>query len=189
MARSYLSLRVVENSEQARMWNLLLAELERRTIRVTTPLLLQEGISGGSMLSIVRQRPGSVGAETFVVNNGTAPLTVAVRGGTIIWHDKDFIVPDSGDIPVPASSGDFKVWLTLEPDEFSPVGQGPPGFGFTGFDFGPSGWVGYPAQPDPPARKYLLLAEINSDVTSITEINPRWHGGDIVWPTIFGFHI
>jgi hypothetical protein len=183
MAFSYLSLRVVENSEQARLWNKLLQELERRTLRVTTPLMIQEGISGGSMLSIIRPLPGGGGgaAETFTCSQSGA-LEVTVKGGTVIWHDRLLVFEDS-DPPftIPDNTVDYKIWMSL--DTFNPVSPTPG----AGYDASTTGWSGYPDQPNPPGRAHLLLCEVTTASGAITEIKPSWHGGDIVWPAVFAF--
>jgi len=179
MAFSYLSLRVVENSDFARTWNKLLTELERRTIRVTSPLLLQEGITGGSMISIIRGSLGGIGGgstpETLTAF-AVSDLSIKVRAGTVIWQTTQFKRDESVEIFVPANSTDFKVWLALD-DPYDPTG--------VTFQSGPGGWTGFPFQPGS-ARKFVLLCTITSDANVITgidmDIDAGWHGGDLVWP-------
>ena len=179
MAFSYLSLRVVERDETSRKWNMLLQELQRRTITVTSPLLLSDGQSGGINLSILRTHAVGIENPPFFVYRSSA-LKVKVTGGRITWHDKDIDVADSSAITIPASASNYRIWLQLS-DEFS---SGTPS---ATFENSAAGWSGFPDQPAPPARKHFLLAEVDSNTTDITTIDLKWHGGDIIWPTIFGF--
>ena len=83
MAYSYLSLRVVEKNEFDRKWNALLQELSRRTITATTPLMIQDGISGGLNISMIKQLSSGGGgtSQTLDLPFLTSIITLPDDGG------------------------------------------------------------------------------------------------------------
>lgn len=180
MSQSFSRFRVLDDSTFTRRWNEMLSELDRLRLTVTPPLLLGE-TGAGTNLSIIRQTPGSSASQPpFQVINGTEPLTVAVRGGAIMRHDQDFDLfdPDqitSGDIAIPANSTAYVVWIQID-NEFSLTPT-----------FTATAGASVPTTPNPPARKYRVLALVDSDADKITKIVQKWRG-DIPWPSIYGFY-
>ena len=123
-----------------------------------------------------RAAPGTTANLPFQVSSSSA-LGVTIQGGTLFWQNSDVIFATSSEIAVPINSTAFLVWLDLGSSFSASVTSGS----------GAAGWSGYSAQPNPPARRYLLLASIASNDTAITAITLRYHGGDIFWPTVYAF--
>lgn len=123
---------------------------------------------------------------------GVPVIFVKVKEGTIFFKDiRTKLFPtgipetpygDSTWIFVPTPSTSFKIWLTID-NEFSAGGSSPPNFTL---NFGADGWSGYPDQPNPPAVRHWLLAELKVDspvspATVGTLTINQWWTGHIKW--------
>lgn len=105
-------------------------------------------------------------------------LSLKVPGGRV--KDKGNLGCDVDDYftSCPPSTSDFKVWLVREDDTADDV------CGCFTIDSGPTGWTGYPKQPNPPNTKYFELAgPMTSTGSAVSDLNLKYHGGDITWPS------
>lgn len=139
-------------------------------------------ISGDGVIIDLRPIGGGGGTtsyDPFEVYASTG-LVVKVSNGTIIWHDKQILVASVPDITCGASTTTH-IWISLD-NEFSATTP------TATVNNGTGGWSGYPTQPNPPARRHLLLASVVTDTTSVTSAGVIWKG-NIVWPTVFGFWV
>lgn len=157
-----------------RAWNRLIDEVAKRTPLGGKGIGIEQSMSGSVISPFTQAGPGIARARAPFTVYADTGLDVKVSGGTVYWHDLDLTMADSAAATVPANSTGFCIWIDLVA-EFAPTA---PVFG---------NGASFPAQPDPPARRYFLLGEVDTDATSITKIVPSWSGGDIIWPAPFGF--
>ncbi|MFZ4696259.1 MAG: hypothetical protein ACOYMV_14160 [Verrucomicrobiia bacterium] len=129
---------------------------------------------------LVRGKGGPVPFEVYVFDAEAA--TVKVRPGLVIWHDKMIEVAESAEL---MAEEDYHVWLEVDeewPEDYTtPVVVTASGAA--------AGWEGFPVQPSPPSRKYLLLAiltvESQGDGVKIT-VDQKW-SGNVTWPGPWAF--
>jgi len=141
----------------------------------STPTVRMDRTPGGSFPHAL-SKSGSSSTTIFPFEVcSSAALKVKVATGYIVWHDKLIQVVDGTDSTLAgpeitlAASVTTHIWLSLD-DEFS---SGTP----TGtLNSGTAGWSGYPAQPNPPARRHWPLASVVTDTTSITSLGLTWKG-------------
>lgn len=162
-------------------WGRQLIKYVRSITPNSSPQVLYNTTANGTTATILDKKGSGGGSTDLPLEvHSTGALEVKVRAGYVFWHDKIITVPLSSAIIVPGSSTAFRVWLSLN-DEFSTSTP------TVTHNSGASGWSGYSAQPNPPAVRHFLLAEIASSSTAITTIDKKWNGGDIIWPPVFGF--
>jgi hypothetical protein len=100
-------------------------------------------------------------------------LAVAVEAGTVIFHEDRIAYAGTDDYAVTPNLSGGVVYAFLD-DEFAPTS--------VGISLGAS----LPTQPNAPARKYMELAQIQTDAGGVTAISIYWKG-NIIWPSIYGF--
>ena len=114
----------------------------------------------------------------------TPNFLVNVMPGTIIWHDKIFIVPPvsgqsyAAQFTVAPTAGDFHIWIQLD-DTVAPTGATIQGNATI--------WSGSPNQPVPDGRRYWDISTVTLSGSPLAASLTLIWRGNITWTSIFGF--
>lgn len=195
---SLQSLRLPSINAEARRWNALLDEVQRRTISTVFPLHSEIAAATGTVLSLAGG-PGIARAGLSFQPGDIEGLMMGFGGGIVWWHGVPIVIPavsrQDNPIVIPANSSAFKVWLQVG-DECMDYATAAGGSEVISFEWGPNGWedqgdgltAAYPLQPRWPAVKYRLLCEVDSSEKEISEIRLTWKGGDMEWDNSFAVY-